>query len=372
MSKPPLDVQCPRCGSNTWRFGRDPQTGLQKHRRKGPACGYQFVPGRPLRPRKYPKVTCPKCGANMGIFKQLGDALRFRCNRHNRKDALRCKHKINIPLPGRDGFDMVTDPKSIRLIGGKLQPVFHWNRMRFSSHTVALVLYFHIFRAMPAPEVVNTLRDIYRVAISHDTVTRWGHKAAFLLADRLEKARGPEKKRGRKPRILADESQFKLRGKKRWFWLAYVPRYDFHLAYNLSARRDTQAARDLFAMAFANSPHMKNAEILTDGLWSYQSALGDLGVDPRKHIVYKSFFEKPNNNQIERQWSNFKVRSRPFRGFKSDVGLAAFIQNQTTYHNCFKPSPRLGGKTPAQAVGIRLPDAPSEWMRLARLLTPRT
>ena len=174
----------------------------------------------------------------------------------------------------------------------------------------------------------------------------------------------------RKPRIHADESQFKLRGRKRWFWLAYVALYDFYLAFNLSARRNTQAARDLFAMAFAHSPHMQKAEILTDGLWNYQSALGDLGVDPNKHIVYKSFFERPNNNRIERQWSNFKVRSRPFRGFKSDLGLAAFIQNQTTYHNYFKPSQRLKGRTPAMAMGVQLPDAPNEWMRLARLLTP--
>lgn len=290
MSKPTLDTHCPRCGSPSWRFGQDPKTGRQKHRCKNPACGYQFIPGRAPRARQYPRVTCPKCGAGMSIFKHLSDALRFRCNRHNRRDARRCTHKLNIPLPGRDALDMVTDPKSIRLIEGKLQPVFHWNRMRFSSATVALVLYWHIFRAMAAPEVVGAMRDIYRIAISHDTVTRWGHKAAFLLADRLEQLAVPQQKCGCRPRIHADESQFKLRGKKRWFWLAYVALYDFYLAFNLSARRNTQAARDLFAMAFANSPHMRRAQILTDGLWSYQSALGDLGIEPRKHIVYKSAF----------------------------------------------------------------------------------
>ena len=306
----------------------------------------------------------------MGIFKHLSDALRYRCNRYRRKDEKRCTHKLNIPLPGNDAFDMLTDPRNIRLIEGKLQPVFHWNRMKFSPATVSLVLYYHIFRAMTAPEVVNTMRDLYRIDISHDTITRWGHKAAFLLADNCPKLSVPQKARDRKPRIYADESQFKLRGKKRWFWLAYVALYDFYLSYNITARRNTQAARDLFSMAFANSPHMRKSDMLTDGLWSYVSALGDLGIDESKHIVYKSFFDKPNNNCIERQWSNFKVRARPFRGFKSDVGLAAFIQNQSTYHNYFKPSKRLGGQTPAQAMGIELPDAPNEWMRLSRLLTP--
>lgn len=370
MSRKTPEVRCPRCASATWRFGREANTGMQKHRCKSAECGYQFVPGRPPRPKKYPKVTCPKCGANMSIFKHLSDSLRMRCNRYSRKDYLRCTHKLNIPLPGHDAFDMVTDPKSIRLIEGKLQPVFHWSRMKFSSATVSLALYFHIFRAMPAPEVVNTLRDIYRIEVSHDTITRWGHKAAFLLADRCAKTEIPRKERGRKPRIYADESQFKLRGKKRWFWLAYVALYDFYLAFNISARRNTQAARDLFAMAFAHSPHMQKAEILTDGLWSYVSALGDLGVEGRQHLVYKSFYERPNNNRIERQWSNFKVRARPFRGFKSDIGLAAFIQNQTTYHNYFKPSKRLKRQTPVQAMGLEQPEAPNPWMRLSRLLTP--
>jgi hypothetical protein len=70
---------------------------------------------------------------------------------------------------------------TIRLICGQIQPVFHWNKMKFSSATVALALYFSFFRAMPAPAVVETLRDLYRVKVSHDTITRWSHKAAFLL-----------------------------------------------------------------------------------------------------------------------------------------------------------------------------------------------
>jgi len=331
MSKATTYLSCPRCGAATWRFGRDTKNGWQKYRCKNPQCGYQFAPDRPPRPRKYPKLVCPRCGANMGIFKHLSDALRFRCNRHNRKDEKHCAHKINIPLPGKESFDLVTDPKHIRLIDGKIQPLFHWNRMKFSSATVAIVLYFHIFRAMNAPEVVRTLCDLYQINISHDTVTRWGHKAAFLLANNCEKLTMPQKKCGRKPRMYVDESQFKVRGKKRWFWLAYVKKFDFHLAYNVSARRNTQAARDLFAMAFQNSPHMRKSEILTAGLWSYTSALGDLNIEPNKHIVYKSFFENPNNNALERQWSDVKVRARPFRGFKSDLGLCTFIQNQTIY-----------------------------------------
>jgi transposase-like protein len=305
----------------------------------------------------------------MSIFKRLPDALRFRCNRYRLKGPKRCTHKINLPLPGRSSFELVTDPKQIRLIQGKVQTVFHWNKMNFSSASVALALYFSFFRAMPAPSVVATLRDMFNIHLSHDTVTRWAHKAAFLLADKCAKLCVLPKKRGRKPRLLADETQFKRRGQKRWSWLAYVPRYDAYLGHNLSARRDTQAARDTFAMTFSASPALKNTDILTDGLWSYGSALGDLGVSPDRHLVYHSFFEEPNNNRLERKWSNFKTRARPFRGFKSDLGLCAFLESQIVYHNFFKPSVPLHGQTPAQALGVSLPNAPNDWMRLSRLLT---
>ena len=135
-----------------------------------------------------------------------------------------------------------------------------------------------------------------------------------------------EGKRGRKPRLFLDETQRKVRGAKRWFWLTYVRRYDLYLGRNLSARRDTRAARDTLAITFQLAPQWKHAELLTDGLWSYGSALGDLG-------------------------------------------QVAFNEAQIVCHNVFKPSAVLDGQTPYQALGIRLPRAPNDWMRLTRLLT---
>ena len=51
----------------------------------------------------------------------------------------------------------------------------------------------------------------------------------------------------------------------------------------------------------------------------------DLELDLDSHIRYLSFFESPNNNALERKWSNFHVRVKPFRCFKLDLGHMAFI-----------------------------------------------
>jgi hypothetical protein len=49
--------------------------------------------------------------------------------------------------------------------------------------------------------------------------------------------------------------------------------------------------------------------------------------------------------------------------------LAAFVEGQIVYHNIFEPSPKLKGITPAKALEVKLPKAPSGWMLLSRLLT---
>jgi hypothetical protein len=154
MTRISNDVLCPRCGGPVFHFGKDPASGLQRHRCKDSTCYRQSVPGRPTRARKYPRIICPKCGSKMGIFKQLSDTLRFRCNHYRNQWSKRCTHKINIPLPGKDSFKLVVDTKEIRLIQGKVRTTFHWNKMDFSTSTVALALYFSFFRAMPAPSEV--------------------------------------------------------------------------------------------------------------------------------------------------------------------------------------------------------------------------
>ena len=108
---------------------------------------------------------------------------------------------------------------------------------------------------------------------------------------------------------------------------------------------------------------------MTDGLWSYGSALNDLGFDvDNKHKVYKGFFENPNNNRRERTWSTLKVPARRYRGFKSNLGLFAYITLHVYQHNYFRPNNRLNGKTPAEAVGKKLPKVQSKWKLFMKYL----
>ena len=354
-------VKCPRCGSDTWKYGIDPPSKHQRYRCKNlPACGYQFVPDKPERQKKYPSFSCPKCGANMSIFKHLSDGYRLRCNRHNAQGRQKCTHKINIPFPG-ETFQIAQDSLDA-LQNLSLAIPFHWNKMDFSKETVTLVAYFVIFHALPATEVVQIMAHLYHVHISHDSVTRWTHKCALNLHRNL----GPLQV-GYSPRkrLFTDETQFRVRGQKRWVWAAKESKHDSIQSFFLSPRRSTQYARSTFNIAFAHSPALRKANVVTDGLHSYPCALDDLGYETEKrHLRYVGWdwdpIKKINNNRLERQWSDFKTAARRHRGFKSDLGLWCFVATRVYRHNYFAPNRRLQGRTPAQAVGKKLPHCHSD------------
>lgn len=352
-------VKCPKCGSDTYAWGHPAgEHHLQRYRCKNPNCKRQFVPGKPERIKKYPTMPCPKCGGKMSIFKFLSDGYRLRCNNHIHKDNRHCHHKVNVPLPGKS-FKIAKDP--IECVNINVAVKFSWSKMNFSKSTVSLALYFAQFRALPATEVSQIFSDIFKLHISHDTITRWRHKAALNIHKNLGPLTVPKSKH---KKLYADETVFKFNGHKQWLWLTKDSKYDSVQSWFLSPRRSTEFARSTFNIAFENSPSLKNSKIITDGLWSYPSALYDLKFNVEKnHHRYIGFFEDPlnNNNRLERHWSTFKVRARRFRGFKSKQGLWCFVTSEVYLHNYFLPNNRLKGLTPAQKVNVKLPHCLSKW-----------
>ena len=349
-------VKCPKCNSSTWKFGIDPASGKQKYRcRNLQSCGYQFVPGKPPRIKKYPSFTCPKCGSSMTIFKHLSDGYRLRCNRHNAKGSKKCNHKVNIPLPGKS-FKIAKNPiEAINVDGFAIS--FCWNKMKFSKQTVSIVTYLAVICAIPAPQTVMIMKQLYNIDISHDTVTRWTHKCALNLHKNLGPLTVPYSHR---KRLFTDETQLRANGQKRWVWAGKESKFDSIQTFFISPRRSTEYARSTLNIAFENSPSLRKANVVTDGLHSYPCALDDLRYETEKrHIRYVGWdwdpVKKVNNNRLERQWSDLKTAARPYRGFKSDIGLWCFVASRCYRHNYFMPNNRLGGKTPAEAIGKKLP-----------------
>lgn len=217
-----LKILCPKCNSSTYRWGHDTNYRyLQRYRCRNNKCRHQFTPDKPKKPKKQAKFKCPKCGACMSVYKRLSDGIRLRCERHNHRSKIKCAHKINIPLPGKT-FKIAKDP--IKCIQTALQVKFSYNKMRFSKDLISVVLYFAVFKSLPATEVSSIMKELFRVNISGDTVTRWTHKAALNIHKNLGLLSSPSA-RGRR-RTLTDETVFKVRGQKRWVWMTKESRFD--------------------------------------------------------------------------------------------------------------------------------------------------
>jgi len=242
--------------------------------------------------------------SNAQSAKAIPGSYRFRCNRHNAKGKRKCTHKINIPFPGKT-FNIAKDAIEAIKIDTLAIP-FCWNKMDFSKETVSIVVYMTVIHAIPAPQVAQFMRQLYNLKISHDTVTRWTHKAALNLHKNLGPLKVPY---SRRKRLFADETQFRVKGQKRWVWAGKESKFDSIQTFFISPRRSIEYARSTLNIAFENSPSLRKANVVTDGLHSYPCALDDLQYETEiRHIRYVGWdwdpVKKVNNNRLERQWSD--------------------------------------------------------------------
>ncbi len=362
-NKPFNFVKCPRCGRETAYNGFHLTTGLQKYKCKDPNCRCQFIPGLPpQRVRKAPDIKCPLCGARMYIFKNIPGAIRLRCANYRKKGKERCTHKMNIPLPGNKEFKISRDP--IEDLKKTIVNKFYWNKMDYSKDTVSLALFFTAVIGLPADVASFILSYLFRVNPSHDTVGRWTKKSAISFHKNLGPLRIPETET-----LHFDETGCKERGRKTWLWLGMEDTFNSIQGYHLSHRRATEYARNVLSRNQIPFNKLDKVKVITDGLWSYGSALGDLPeFSLEKHHVYRDFTESINNNRLERKWGSFKDLLRRFRGFKSRLGLWSFVTNQVYLHNYFWPQERLGNLSPAEKVGLKLPKFKERWKYLCSFL----
>lgn len=346
-NKPKNNVLCPRCNSETDYYGFNPRYGKQKYCCK--KCFHQFTPDTPKKIHKAPKFSCPKCGAKMYIFKFVPDGMRLRCSQYQTKGKEQCKYKINLPLPGKSSFNISYD--ALGDINSKIKDKFYWSRMHYPKETVSLALFFMVFCSLDASLTSFILANVFGVSVSHDRLNRWFRKSALTIHKNL----GPLPIQDT-DEIHTDETVFKANGRKKWLWFTKDYTYDSIQSWLFSHRRATEFARSLLARAYKASPCISQAKIISNGLWSYGSAIGDLkDFSLNNHIVYKDFKEPVNNNRLERHWSTLKTVAKRFRGFKSMLGLWSFVTLQVYYHNYFKPNKRLNGLTSASATGMPLP-----------------
>jgi len=341
-----LSIECPRCGSSyLHRFGHD-RKGYQKY--QCVKCKHQFVPGKPQR-KKRPKLSCPLCGRAMYPFKYFKGYIRYRCSGYRKRDESRCCFKINLYTPG--GKTRAETHSFWETQWGQeflsLKP-FYWSKMRFSKQTVGLALYYALEKSLPATEVSEIMKDLYQVTISHDTITRWTHKASSVLARQFKDiafnlegdSLHTDETCLKAGRLRVNQRGTKLTNKV-WVWQSKAKHSKVVTGLSFSLRRDTQSAREHF-QTVKEASLGEPQQFVQDSLWSYGAAFPEIWdradlINKRK--TYQDFSEKLNNNPVERQHGYLKSYSKRYRGFKSVLGLISYSIIRTIIWNFFKGRP---------------------------------
>jgi transposase-like protein len=207
--------------------------------------------------------------------------------------------------------------------------------------TSAMQLYFS------GESLRNTQKSLrlLGVEVSHKTVFMWIKKYVKLMQDYVEKIVPNVSDTWR-----ADEIYIKVKGDMKYLFAMMDDETRFWIAQEVAETKMKHDARTLFFRAkrlMAKQPKT----LITDGLVSYSLAC-DRIFNGTKHIRQIRLQGQVHNNKMERMNGEIRDREKTMRGLKRK--RTPILSGYQLFHNYIRPHEALGGKTPAEACGIKV------------------
>jgi transposase-like protein len=239
-------------------------------------------------------------------------------------------------------------------------------RMKHKGEIITVVLDLYC-KNVSLRRIVEHLKLVYGVKITHVTVLNWIRKYSekFKKFTKNLKANNSNS-------IHVDEMMVNIDGKWYWWWEALDKENKMILSTHLSKTREISDAIKVFSEVKRKSTN-KIDNIVTDGLHAYEKAYTKtfytLKTPRTNHIKLIRFFDKVNNNVIERLHGSIRERTKVMRGFDKPYSARKILELWTTYYNFIRPHYSLGS-TPAEISGINLPlNGGNRWLELIKLST---
>jgi transposase-like protein len=229
------------------------------------------------------------------------------------------------------------------------------------------------------PHERTAIKHLFGVSISHQTLINYTNVAAARLSGFVDanspKPEGP---------CAAYETCIKVNGITRytWFILSRVRRAI--CGWNLLESRERAPALGLiYNYGPPDDPVSEDAELITDGLPSYDSAvvaynteamknthmrvLNKHAVIGRRNLDTESETYREYKQLVERLNRTYKFHTRPRAGFKEFDGAVALTTLFVAYYNFMRPHGSLDKRPPVELEclqGKRL--YPDPWVELLR------
>ena len=220
--------------------------------------------------------------------------------------------------------------------------------MRVSPEVIGAALSM-FYEGMAFEGISRQLWQIYHVQPSKSTLYGWIVKYS-KKAERLASQA--------KPRTgntwVVDETVLRIGGVNVWFWDVIDAKTRYLVASHISTTRTTRDAETVMERAqrrVGKPPRF----IISDKLAAYLDGIERVFGADTWHLQSKGFRGKINTNLIERFHGTLKSRTKVMRGMQSRETAKIILGGYLTHYNFFRPHQALGGKTPAQAAGVRFP-----------------
>jgi len=151
-----------------------------------------------------------------------------------------------------------------------------------------------------------------------------------------------------------DELFLKVKGNMKYLFAMMDDGTRFRIAQMASTYKGTADVQPMFREAMATAGK-KPKVLISDGAPNFHRAYNKemwTHFNPRPvHIQEIRMSGKVRNNKMERQNGEWRDREKVMRGLKRED--SPVLGGMQVFHNSFRPHEGLGGKTPAEAAGIK-------------------
>ncbi|MDV3294007.1 MAG: DDE-type integrase/transposase/recombinase [Nitrososphaerales archaeon] len=213
--------------------------------------------------------------------------------------------------------------------------------------TSAMTLYFtgESFRG------VSRFLKLQGVKFSQQSVWNWVEKYTRLMEDYLEQIRPQLSDTWR-----TDEMYVKFKGNMRHLFGMMDDETRFRIAQMVSANKGTSDVRPMFKAAEQRAGKRPKT-LISDGAHNFAIAnrkewYSHHPENCTTHVADIRLGGKVHNNKMERMNGEWRDREKVMRGLKRED--SPVIGGMQVFHNYFRPHEGLGGKTPAEAAGIKI------------------
>lgn len=236
--------------------------------------------------------------------------------------------------------------------------------MRTDKNIIVTALNFY-YDGLSLRKSQRNLEQVFGERISQVTILNWLKKYSKLVKEYTTTIA---------PQLSGlwheDETMLNCEGKNIWFWEMIDEDTRFLVASHISGTRTFEDTVAIFKKGFEQSKVRPRA-VFVDGSHVYHAAFNKvfytMRKDTRPELVQRvGIRARETNNIVERLHCTLKDRTKCMRGLKSFESTKDILEGYTVHYNYVRPHQSLGGKTPAQAARM---EVPNNWKALIEQAT---